>query len=190
MSRFNVYLPPTGKIILPGPEALRVDETLYGLYLVLLRIEATDDKAGDTDLAAAGVGNGTVHGGAVAGFPMPVLRYYVGSGSTPNSIIAANSILIQSSPDERALLPIGRPIEFSWLLLKGASLYRLEITDLAGKLALSAMVLGDSGAYRSPPWLKERAGSNLLRWRVIAFDNRGAQIDATDWRAFKLVIHK
>jgi hypothetical protein len=190
MSRFNVYLPPTGKIILPGPEALRVDETLYGLYLVLLRIEASDDKEGDTDLGAAGAGNGIVHGGAVAGFPMPVLRYYVGTGSTSNSIIASNSILIQSFPEERALLPIDRPIEFSWLLLKGAGLYRLEITDLAGNIVLSAMVLGESGAYRSPPWLKERARSGLLQWRVIAFDNRGAQIDATDWRAFKLGAEK
>src|SRR5262245_10018591 len=186
MSRFNVYLPPTGKIILPGPEVWRVDESLYGLYLVLLRIEASDDREGDTDLGAAGAGNGTVHGGAVAGFPMPVLRYYVGSGSTSNSIIASSSILIQSSPVERAILPIDRPIEFSWLLLKGAGLYRLEIADLAGNLALSAMVLGESGAYRAPPWLKESARSNLLQWRVIAFDNRGARIDATDWRVFKL----
>ena len=153
---------------------------------MLLRIEASDDKEGDTDLGAAGAGNGTVHGGAVAGFPMPVLRYYVGSGSTSNSIIASSSILIQSSPAERAILPIGRPIEFSWLLLKGASLYRLEIADLAGNVALSAVVLGESGAYRSPPWLKEKAKSNLLQWRVIAFDDRGAQIDATDWRVFKL----
>jgi hypothetical protein len=165
---------------------LRVDETLYGLYLVLLRIEASDDKEGDTDLGAAGAGNGVVHGGAVAGFPMPVLRYYVGSGTSSNSIIASNNILIQSFPEERALLPTDRPIEFGWLLLKGAGLYRLEIADLAGNVVLSAMVLGESGAYRSPPWLKERPRSSLLQWRVIAFDNRGAQIDATDWRAFKL----
>src|SRR3989442_1445443 len=35
LSRFNIYLPPTGKTVLPGPEVWRVDESLNGLYLVL-----------------------------------------------------------------------------------------------------------------------------------------------------------
>ena len=52
-----------------------------GLYLILLRVEATDDKEGDSSLAAAGAGTGVVHSGAVAGFPMPTLRYFVGSDS-------------------------------------------------------------------------------------------------------------
>jgi hypothetical protein len=52
IKRFNLYLPPTGQITLPGPETWRVDESLAGLYLVLLRIEASDDKEGDSDLQA------------------------------------------------------------------------------------------------------------------------------------------
>lgn len=186
ISRFNVYLPPTGKIFLPGPEVWRVDESLNGLYLVLLRIEASDDKEGDSDLAAVGAGTGTVHGGAVAGFPMPVLRYYVGNDSTSRSTAGTSSRLTQSSPEDKAALPIERPIEFTWLLREGANLYRLEVADPAGRVVLSAMVLGESGSYRSPSWLKDRAASSLLKWRVIAFDNLGGQIDETDWRAFKL----
>src|SRR5215467_11908930 len=54
ISRFNIYLPPTGSVVLPGPEVWRVDESLNGLYLVLLRIEASDDKEGNTNLAAVG----------------------------------------------------------------------------------------------------------------------------------------
>jgi len=49
IKRFNLYLPPTGQITLPGPETWRVDESLAGLYLVLLRIEASDDKEGDSE---------------------------------------------------------------------------------------------------------------------------------------------
>lgn len=52
----------------------------HGQYLVLLRIEATDDKEGDANLAAVGVGPGVVHSGAVAGFPIPPLRYFAGGG--------------------------------------------------------------------------------------------------------------
>lgn len=186
MSRFNIYLPPTGKIFLPGPEVWRVDESLNGLYLVLLRIEASDDKEGDSDLAATGAGTGTVHGGAVAGFQMPVLRYYVGNDSNSRSTVPTTSRLAQSSPEDRAVLPIDRPVEFRWLSFEGASLYRLEVTDLAGNVVLSAMVLAESSAYRSPPWLKDRAGSNVLKWRVIAFNSLGAQIDETDWRGLRL----
>ncbi len=51
ISRFNVYLPPTGKTIVHAPESGRVDHSLNGLYIVLLRIEASDDGIGDTNLA-------------------------------------------------------------------------------------------------------------------------------------------
>src|SRR5947207_2969719 len=85
INRFNLYLPPTGKIVLPGPEVWRVDESLNGLYLILLRIEASDDKEGDTNLATVGAGAGVVHGGAVAGFSLPTLRYYVGNGEYPQA---------------------------------------------------------------------------------------------------------
>src|SRR5436305_12774199 len=73
LSRFNVYLPPSGKIVLPGPATWRLDESLDGLYLVLLRIEASDDKDADSDLASVGAGAGVVHSGAVGGCPLATL---------------------------------------------------------------------------------------------------------------------
>lgn len=184
ISRFNVYLPPTGKILLPGPEVWRVDESLNGLYLVLLRVEASDDKDGDSDHNATGAGNGTVHGGAVAGFPMPVLRYYVGNDSNYRSDVGGRLSL--SSPEDQAVLPTAGPVEFRWLALEGASLYRLEVAEPAGNVVLSAMISGESGVYRSPPWLKDRAVRDQLKWRVIAFDSVGARIDEADWRGFRL----
>src|SRR5436853_5599469 len=107
ISRFNIYLPPTGKIVLPGPEVWRVDESLNGLYLVLLRIEASDDKEGDTDLAAVGAGAGVVHGGGVAGFSLPVLKYYV-SNSSPQPVVTSSELL-QLNPDDKAILAIDKP---------------------------------------------------------------------------------
>src|SRR6266571_4927473 len=131
LSRFNIYLPPTGKIVLPGPEVWRVDESLNGLYLVLLRIEASDDKEGDTDLATVGAGSGTVHGGAVAGFSLPVLKYYVSNSAyqpgAPNLGVGPTSpVLTQLLPDERAVLPTDKPVDFRWTLSYNATTYRLE----------------------------------------------------------------
>jgi hypothetical protein len=192
ISRFNLYLPPTGKIVLPGPEVWRVDESLNGLYLVLLRIEASDDKEGDTDLAAVGAGGGTVHGGAVAGFSLPVLRYYVGNGNypaAPNGLPSPPpaAALLQLLPDDQVLLAPDQPIDFKWSPIERAATYRLEIVDLQGNPIISAILPGDTAkpgntlVYRAPPWLKDRVRDTVARWRVLAFDELGKQIDQTDW---------
>src|SRR5215510_4171540 len=41
LSRFNLFLPPTGRYILAGPDVSRLPTTVEGPYLVLLRIEAS-----------------------------------------------------------------------------------------------------------------------------------------------------
>jgi hypothetical protein len=180
MSRFNVYLPPTGKIILPGPEAWRVDESLTGLYLVLLRIEASDDREGDSDLTAAGAGAGIVHGGAVAGFSLPVLKYYVSNGN--DQPVAGSTVLTQLSPDEGAELAAGLPVDFNWTLIADAITYRLEVEDLQGNQLISAILTGGQSGYRAPPWFKDKVGDSQARWRVITFDRQGKPLAQTEWR--------
>ena len=82
VERFSVFVPPGAPVTLPGPDPARLPTSSEGQYLVLLRIEASDDREGDSDLSASGAGTGIVHSAAVAGFPMPVLRYVVmGDGS-------------------------------------------------------------------------------------------------------------
>ena len=66
LERFNVFLPPVGEFVLEGPDVTRLPTHLDGLYLVLLRIEATDDKEADSSLDRAQAGTGIVHSGAVA----------------------------------------------------------------------------------------------------------------------------
>ena len=206
ISRFNIYLPPTGKIILPGPEVWRVDESLNGLYLVLLRIEASDDKEGDTNFATVGAGAGVVHGGAVAGFSLPVLKYYVSNGTyrpgassaSPNSRAASTS-LTQLSPDERAILPADKPVDFTWSLIDNATTYRLEVEDLQGHPIISAILPNQAKPttsdatlptntlnYRAPSWLKDKLGNTVARWRVIAFDQQNNPLSQSDWRTLRL----
>lgn len=184
MSRFNVYLPPTGKVILPGPEVWRVDESLNGLYLVLLRVEASDDKEGDSDLRAVGAGNGILHSGAVAGFPMPVLRYYVSNGDY-QPIAGSSMSLTQLAPDDQTELAIDSPVDFNWTLIGGATIYRLEVEGLQSNKIVSAILTGETSRYRAPSWLKDNVGESPARWRVTAFDGQGKQLAQTDWRILR-----
>jgi hypothetical protein len=196
ISRFNLYLPPTGKLVLPGPEVWRVDESLNGLYLVLLRIEASDDKEGDTDLGAVGAGGGVVHSGAVAGFSLPVLRYYVGNKDYPAAATSAVSpapsgSLLQLLPDDQVLLAPNQPVDFTWSPMTSAATYRLEVTDLQDNPIISAILPADAAnpggpvIYRAPSWLKDRVRDTVARWRVIAFDKQGTQLAATNWRSLR-----
>ena len=188
ISRFNIYLPPTGKVVLPGPEVWRVDESLNGLYEVLLRIEASDDKEGNTNLAAVGAGVGVVTGGAVAGFALPVLKYYVGNGDYSQSVAVSGAALTLLFPDDRAVLPRDKPVDFNWTVIDNAASYRLEVQDLQAKPILSAILVSGVGAYRAPSWLKDRVGDTVMQWRVIAFDQAGRQISETEWLSLRFQV--
>ncbi|MDZ7289993.1 MAG: hypothetical protein ONB44_06095 [candidate division KSB1 bacterium] len=186
LQRFSVFLPPAGKFTLPGPEISRLPNTVEGLYMILLRIEASDDKEGDSNLAAAGAGTGVVYSGAVAGFPIPPLRYFVGSaGSKPlQAIIGKLNLML---PEEGAHLVPDKPIDFSWLQIREAAIYRVEIEDSIGNLILSALLQSGVGAYRAPAWLKDSVPDGKLRWRVIAIDITGDELVKSDWRTLHIV---
>ncbi len=70
IDRFETFLPPTGKVTLQGPSPDKLPRATDDLHLILLRVEATDDKE-----AGSVFGPGQVDSGGVAGFPMPVLRH-------------------------------------------------------------------------------------------------------------------
>ena len=183
LSTFNVFLAPDGKYTLPGPDPSRLPNAVTGEYLVLLRIEATDEKESDSNLAIVGVGPSVVHSGAVAGFPLPVLRYYVGGG--PDKQLTNELSLL--SPDDKVLLSTVDTIEFKWADKAPAAFYRVEVVDLAGQPVLSAVLLPGKGFYRAPPWLKEKVGSGNARWRVLGLDRQGQRISESAWRDFRLL---
>ena len=180
ISRFNLFLPPTGKYTLAGPDVARLPVTLEGPYLLLLRIEATDDKEADSDLSALGVGAGVVHSGAVAGFPLPVLRYFVGGGPAGGAVA-----LRALAPAENAAIPAGQPIDFSWTQAPGAALYQLEIGDQSGRVILSALLQPLTLNYRAPSWLRGMTPGSA-QWRVSVIDQTGAKTNQTPWRRLQL----
>ncbi|MCI0486795.1 MAG: hypothetical protein L0229_09365 [Blastocatellia bacterium] len=184
ISRFNVFLPPVGKYTLTGPDPSRLPSTVEGQYLVLLRIEASDDKEGDSSLAAVGAGAGVVHGGAVAGFPLPPLRYYVGSGSARPSA-QPESGMAQLLPNDNFVADRNKPLDFTWSGTEEGRFYRLEIVDQQQNMVLSALLPSGIGTYRAPSWLKDKAGDRSLRWRVVALDQVGITIAETPWRTLR-----
>jgi hypothetical protein len=184
IGRFNEFLPPTGQFILKGPDVDRLPTTTEGMYLVLLRIEASDDKEADSNLGAVGAGTGVVHAGAVAGFPLPPLRYVVGSGSSALSETNASSQLRALSPLADAAIGNGSPLVFTWTEGSArAAFFRVEVRTSSGDEVIEAIVPRGTGLYRAPTWLFEKAG-NTPEWRVVALDLLGRKIQETEWRRF------
>jgi hypothetical protein len=186
LSRFSVFLPPTGRAVIPGPDPDRLPTSVDGVYHVLLRIEASADKEGDSSLDAVGAGTGIVTSGGVAGFPMPVLRYVVGSGDaarlTRASRREAVDLIVPRTGD---VIDRRAPFIFTWSASIQASLYRLELENEGGTPLFSALVAAPLASYRFPSVLGERlAGAPLVRWRVIATDAGGREIARSAWRAF------
>jgi len=185
LERFNLFLPPTGRIVVPGPDPRGIPTDVSGTYLVLLRVEASDEKEGDSDLGVTGAGTGVVHSGAVAGFPLPTLRYLVGSGgselSPPSAPATGNFSLL--TPPDNTTLGAGQPATFNWVELTGAALYRLEIQSIEDRAPLlTALLPPGSPRYIAPPWLAEKAAGKAIRWRLTALDAGGRTLRSTAWR--------
>jgi hypothetical protein len=183
VGRFNIFLPPTGSVVVPGPDPALLPTAVDGVYFLLFRVDASSEKEGDTDLGAAGAGAGVVAGGAVAGFPMPVLRYLVGSGVN----LAADSagvgggrrlVLLQPSP--------GGPVSgaFTWEPVTGAALYRIEVAAVRGPVVVTAVVPEAVAAYQLPPWASAKLPDGHGRWRVTALDHGGRPLVRSEWRQF------
>ncbi len=180
LSRFNIFLPPTGRFILPGPEAWRMPSHVDGLYLVLLRIEAAEDLQGNSVRGQGGI----QPTGGVAGFPLPVLRYYVGGDASAPDL--SNTSLTLLTPADNTTQPDNKPIVFSWSEVKDAALYRIEIEDSTGAQILSAVLLPGTTFYQAPSWLKDKLTDKKLRWRVLAFDKNSAQLAETPRRSLQI----
>jgi len=188
LGRFNVFLAPTGRVVLPGPEPERLPSAVDGVYHILLRVEASPDKEGDSNLGAVGAGAGVVTSGGVAGFPMPMLRYVVGSGDVvPIATALAREDVALILPRAKAQVARDSSFTFTWAASLQAALYRLELESASGVALYSALVAAPVASYRTPPFLAERVGeATALRWRVIATDADGREVGRSTWRTIAL----
>ena len=182
LQRFNIFVPPGGTVALPGPDPARLPSSAEGSYLVLLRIEASDDREGDSDLGASGAGAGLVHSAAVAGFPMPVLRYVVmGDGSA--AAIGGRSRLALIAPVNGGGTRGDSSFRVTWSAEPSASAYRVDLQSAAGAPLMSALVPRTMLHYEVPTMVWQQASGAAIRWRVTALDGVGAFVRQSGWRS-------
>jgi hypothetical protein len=170
LQRFDVFVPPTGRVFIPGPSPTTLPKGSTGLHLILLRIEATDDREGNSD-----TGIGVVNSGGVAGFPLPVLRYFVTNDKRQLNLV---------QPNDRARLSVQQSIQFKWQGVDGAQGYKLEVSQGA-VVVLSALLGANQTSYTAPPWLKEKI-QQPLQWRVQALKEDGTTIVESPPREFQI----
>lgn len=182
VARFNHFLPPTGKFRLTLESPDKVPTLAAGQYILLLRIEATDDKESDSNLASVGAGIGIVHSGAVASFPMPTLKFFVAGGSTSTDWVENAQVL----PIRDTVIDNARPVVFTWREFPDASIYKLEVVDDKQTAVLSALLVPPTAFYRAPSWFQAKHRGMTLHWRVLAIGRDGNPLAATNLRAFKV----
>ncbi len=182
LTRFNVFLPPVGSYTLVGPDPSLLPTAVEGPYLILLRVEASDDKEADSDLTIVGNLPEVVHSGAVAGFSLPPLRYFVGSGAAA----ATGSTISLNAPGDNEPLSFDKPVDFLWSDTASAAVYMLELVN-DRETVLSALLPPGVTTYKAPSWLEEKRGAGDLRWRVIALDGGGNEIGKSKWRTILAV---
>jgi hypothetical protein len=181
VERFNHFLPPDGSFTLKLEKPERLPLSADGQYLLLLRIEAVDDKEGDSNLSVLGVGAGVVHSGAVAGFPMPMLKFFV-SGNTANGW-PSNAFLL---PKKDAVLTTGPNVFFRWREFPRAEGYRLEFLNENGEVIFSALFPAAKTDYQTPSWLYEKFKPAKLSYRLAALDRKGKVLTETNINEFLL----
>jgi hypothetical protein len=183
LTRFNLFLPPGGQVRVPGPDPTLLPRDVDGTYLVLMRVEASDDRDSESDLGAVGAGGGTVSSGAVEGFALPTLRYVVGSGIDVRATDDGNRLMLLR-PSAGASSPA--TLTFAWAAVALANRYRLEVQSPDGTSVFEALVPSTVALYRPPPVFAERAGASPLRWRVRAEDVAGRTLAVSAWRLLTL----
>ena len=171
LERFDVFLQPTGQVLLPGPDPTRFPKGATGAYQILLRIEATDDKEGDSS-----IGTGIVNSGGVAGFPMPVFRYFMTANTDELTPIA---------PLTDRKIAVGQILQFSWQGISNARGYKLEIKD-KDRTILSALLSAERTTYTAPPWLKQKTNKSLT-WQVQALDRNGSILTESIPQQFQIL---
>lgn len=174
LSRFSVNLPPGGKYVLPGPENWQIDKSVEGLYVLLFRVEASDAPN-----SLSNTGANVTPTGAVAGFAMPTLRYYVGN-SNNTDILPITKTEFNDDFDNQLL-----PVTLRWKEIPNAKIYRLEIEDAEQKNVFSAILLPPDRQYQLPSFIRQLLTSKVLKWKIAAIDESGKVIEETKFSDVK-----
>src|SRR4029079_13181549 len=95
-------------------------------------LRTADDKDWGSARSAVGAGLGVVHSGAVAGFPLPVLRYVVGAAAGEGSGGQTGNELALVLSREGATVSRDSALTVSWIGDRRAAFYRVEFETSDG----------------------------------------------------------
>lgn len=179
VARFSHFLPPAGRFTLPLEVSGGLPLNADGQYMLILRIEAVDDKESDSNLAAIGVGPGTVHSGAVAAFPMPSLRFFVQGPGSMSQWESTGAVL----PRVDSRIARSDQVIFTWRELPDAAIYRVSVKD-GGETIFSAVTVPPTTSYRAPSWFGTKFSGRKLAWSVTAVDAGGRTLGSTGEHSF------
>lgn len=178
IQRFSEFLPPTGTYTLRGPDPSMLPTTASGLYLVLLRIEASPDAATVSDLAEVGAGPAPVTTGGIAGFPIPPLRYFVGGGTSE----AVQHPITLLQPRDMAMVPSGDPFTLTWQGGVPGRICRVVVIDPMNRILLTGLLREGAVSYILPPWLWTKTDARNIAWSVESLDADGNVVAKSEWR--------
>ena len=82
--------------------------------------------------------------GGVAGFPLPVLRYFVGAAGD-----STLGIVRQVTPADNKTFAVKESVDFAWLDIDKGAFYHVEITDGDGKTLVTALLPARLGTLSS-----------------------------------------
>jgi hypothetical protein len=176
IDRFQVFALPGGELSIPGPDPQRIALDADGPYQLLLRIEASDDKEGQSNTG----GGRLATSGGVAGFALPVLRFYVGAADQWRRWPARRGFA-GTAGTRVGHGAAGPALRFAWIDIDGAALYRLEVQG-DGKPLFAAFVKPLVSQYVAPALVAEQTAIER-RWRVLALDAAGRVLAQSDWRS-------
>jgi hypothetical protein len=154
---------------------------------VLLRVEAADDRESDSNLGDAGAGTGILHNGAVAGFPLPVLRYVVAGEGARTAVDGASALRLFAPRDGDTLSNDGA-FTLVWAPNERARpvFYRVELETDEGAALFSSVLPRSARRYDAPSWVWERARGRVIRWRVVGLGADGARTVSSVWRSLRI----
>jgi hypothetical protein len=177
VDRFSMFLPPTGRVILPGPDPAKLPSDITGQYMILLRIETALDVESTSDFSSSGVTGSPVESGGVAGFPIPPLRYFV-----VESAVALNNAITLISPGDMADAAPRQPVDLVWTSVSPCAAFSIVVVDPQNSIVFSALVRPEHRTYRLDPWVWTKTDARHVDWSVQAVDGEGTVVSRSAWR--------
>lgn len=184
ISRFNTFLPPTGNAVIEGPNIDSLPFNQGGQYLVLFRVEASDDK--ESNIVTE---QGIIDAGGAAGFAMPVLRYFVtGDAVKSRTIISAFELPLKLPLDHHVTSK--KQVRFSWHPVKpltNVAGYRIDFFDGTTKQLVHTAIMSNEQLQYKLDSAKFRGKHNKLFWRISGIAKSGDVILVSKARRLTLL---